>query len=386
MDSHWQQVALREIAKPVTRPVEVIAGQPYRTIGVKWWGEGAYERLTIDGSQTAAKTLSLVREGDLIINKIWVRHGSTAVASAAVDGCAASGEFPMFTLDSRAVLPRWIHWHTKTPPFWEKCDALSRGTSGRNRIKPDLFLTITIPLPPLTEQKRVLLRIEELAAKVEKANDLRRQATEELGALAKAAADKVWSELANRVPSKPILDVLDFQGGSQPPKHTFRHEVTTGYVRFLQIRDFSTDAYLTFIPNSPRNSLANPRDVLIGRYGASLGKILRGKEGAYNVAMCKAVPKVDEIDNDFLAHALSGGPFQERLREINRSAQAGFNKGDLRDVPFLMPPLADQHSIVAYLDNLQSKVERLKAVQSQTAATLQALMPSILSKAFRGEL
>ena len=51
-------VALSEIAHPVTRPVSVIAGMAYRTIGVKWWGEGAYERDTIDGSQTAAKTLS----------------------------------------------------------------------------------------------------------------------------------------------------------------------------------------------------------------------------------------------------------------------------------------------------------------------------------------
>src|SRR4029077_12582869 len=122
MSSHWDEVALGEVAKPVTRPVEVVIGRSYRTIGVRWWGEGAYEREPIDGSQTAAKTLSLVREGDLIINKIWVRHGSTAIASGAVDGCAASGEFPTFSLDSNRVLPRWIHWQTKTPTFWKKCD------------------------------------------------------------------------------------------------------------------------------------------------------------------------------------------------------------------------------------------------------------------------
>src|ERR1035441_9240849 len=69
-------IALSEIARLVTRPTKVVAGTKYRTIGVKWWGEGAYERETIDGSETAAKTLSIVREEDLIINKIWVRHGS----------------------------------------------------------------------------------------------------------------------------------------------------------------------------------------------------------------------------------------------------------------------------------------------------------------------
>lgn len=78
MTNGWPMVPLREIAAPVARPVAVTPGQTYRTIGVKWWGEGAYERQTIDGSQTAAKTLSLVQESDLIINKIWVRHGSRA--------------------------------------------------------------------------------------------------------------------------------------------------------------------------------------------------------------------------------------------------------------------------------------------------------------------
>ena len=155
-------VALSEIARLVTRPTKVVAGTNYRTIGVKWWGEGAYERETIDGSETAAKTLSIVREGDLIINKIWVRHGSTAVAASAVDGCAASGEFPTFELDAEKVLGRWIHWQTKTRLFWKKCSDLSRGTSGKNRIKPELFLTIKIPLPELEDQKRIVAILEKL--------------------------------------------------------------------------------------------------------------------------------------------------------------------------------------------------------------------------------
>jgi type I restriction enzyme, S subunit len=64
--SQWSMVPLAQIAKPITRPIQVEAGNAYRTIGVKWWGEGAYERQTIDGSETAAKTLSLVCEGDLL--------------------------------------------------------------------------------------------------------------------------------------------------------------------------------------------------------------------------------------------------------------------------------------------------------------------------------
>src|SRR6266849_6611161 len=137
----FPNVALSEIARPVTRPVSVLPGVSYRTIGVKWWGEGAYEREAIDGTQTAAKTLSIVCEGDLIINKIWVRHGSTAIASKAVDGCAASGEFPTFEL----------------------------------------------PLPSLSEQCRIVARIEELAARIEEARGLRRDAMEEAEAIMQIA-------------------------------------------------------------------------------------------------------------------------------------------------------------------------------------------------------
>lgn len=110
--SQASQIALAS-TEAVSRTISVEPGTSYRTLGVKWWGEGAYERQTIDGAETAAKTLSLVREGDLIINKIWVRHGSTAIVGADVDGCAASGEFPTFELDRSRVLPAWLHWQTK---------------------------------------------------------------------------------------------------------------------------------------------------------------------------------------------------------------------------------------------------------------------------------
>ena len=51
-----------------------------------------------------------------------------------------------------------------------------------------------------------------------------------------------------------------------------------------------------------------------------------------------------------------------------------------------VPPLPEQHRIVAYLDDLQAKVDALKRLQAETAAELDALLPSILDKAFNGEL
>jgi type I restriction enzyme S subunit len=52
----------------------------------------------------------------------------------------------------------------------------------------------------------------------------------------------------------------------------------------------------------------------------------------------------------------------------------------------MFPPLPEQHRIVTYLDALQAKVDTLKQLQAETQAELDSLLPSILDKAFKGEL
>ena len=58
----------------------------------------------------------------------------------------------------------------------------------------------------------------------------------------------------------------------------------------------------------------------------------------------------------------------------------------IREFPVPLPPLREQRQIVAQLDDLQTKADALKGLQAGTSTELDALMPSILDKAFRGEL
>jgi type I restriction enzyme S subunit len=64
----------------------------------------------------------------------------------------------------------------------------------------------------------------------------------------------------------------------------------------------------------------------------------------------------------------------------------GISAGNLKTVLVPIPPLAEQRHIVAYLDNLQMKVDALKRLQAETATELEALLPSVLDRAFKGEL
>lgn len=150
-----------------------------------------------------------------------------------------------------------------------------------------------------------------------------------------------------------ITDVCDFQGGSQPPKGEWSDTFKDGYIRMLQIRDFTQDREdkqeFVKITNSIKTCEEN--DVLIARYGASIGKILTGLSGAYNVAIMKTIPNEQMIDRRYLLHFLKSDLFQIPIQNVgSRAAQAGFNKNDLEKVVLNLPDLDEQKRIAKILD------------------------------------
>jgi type I restriction enzyme S subunit len=390
MANGWQEVPLKEVAKPINRTIPVEAGTSYRTLGVKWWGMGAYERETIDGSRTAAKTLSIVREGDLIINKIWVRHGSVAIATKDVDGCAGSGEFPTFELDLNRIDPRWIHWQTKMKSFWEKCDNLSRGTSGKNRIKPELFLTIKIPLPPLTEQRRIVVRIEALARRVAEGQSLRREASEETETLISSALYHIfevnnlhWKKMAmpeavaiNDRQVDPTLSEY-----SNLP-HISGKNIQSKTCKLLPYRTAQEDGI------GSSNYLFSPNTILYSKIRPYLRKaIYVDFKGVCSADIYPIKVISPELEPRFVMWSMIANPFTKYANDLSgRTRMPKLNRKQLFAFTLVYPPLEEQRRLVAYLDGLQAQVVQLRAHQEETQKELSALMPSILDKAFKGEL
>ncbi|WP_114819239.1 restriction endonuclease subunit S [Chryseobacterium sp. KLBC 52] len=156
-----------------------------------------------------------------------------------------------------------------------------------------------------------------------------------------------------------LLEVCDFVGGSQPPKSIFVEQPQQGYVRLLQIRDFESDHRAVYIPDKNNLRKVEKYDVLLARYGASVGKVLSGKAGAYNVALMKAVPDETKVSRRFIYYLLKSKQFQNYLKIISesRAAQAGFNKRDLNRFIFNLPSLERQERIAVQLDTIQTIIE-----------------------------
>jgi type I restriction enzyme S subunit len=74
------------------------------------------------------------------------------------------------------------------------------------------------------------------------------------------------------------------------------------------------------------------------------------------------------------------------LAEATQTTQPNINLGNLNRLKVRVPPLAEQHRIVAELDALQAEVDALKRLQAEIAAELEALLPAILDRASKGKI
>jgi restriction endonuclease S subunit len=297
----------------------------------------------------------------------------------------------------------------KSPHFIEAGIPKMTGTAGQKRIPFEYFAYSPFPLPPLAEQHRIVAKINELMALCDRLETARaeREATRDKFTAASLARfnatdpntfrDHVRFALDNRaalttrpdqikhlrqtilnlavrgklMPQDPnelvakrysdeassddlpsnwrVLNFgkfCDIEGGNQPPKSQFINEPKKGYVRLLQIRDLGERPVPTFIPIGSTNRFCKEGEILIGRYGASVGKILWAQDGAYNVALTKFIWPEDALIAPFAFSLLKSEYFQGPLAGATRSAQAGFNKGDLAAINFPLPPIAEQHRIV----------------------------------------
>lgn len=172
----------------------------YRQIGVRLWGEGAYERETITGAETQYQSFALLKADDIVVNKIWARNGSVSVIGEELSGCYGSPEFPIYEIDKSRLLPRFFYWFTKTKLLWDQCDLQSRGTSGQNRLKPERFLKIQIPLPSIEEQVEIARRLDKTSVRLEEIYALKSVLANERNALTIALIEGPKSSPYIRVP------------------------------------------------------------------------------------------------------------------------------------------------------------------------------------------
>ena len=394
MSKAWPKVKLGDVLTRVKDGVIIQDDQIYARLTIRMNGKGIVERDQVPGHEIGTKKQFVAHSGQLVLSKIDARNGAFGILQVDCDNAIITGNFWAFDTNTELLLPTYFDYLTKTPMFVDFCIRASEGTTNRLYLQEDRFLAQEIPLPPLAEQQRIAARIEELAAQINAAKALRKQAEEEAEALLYSGLRGIRHRLLSSSPSKKrIGDITRVTSGGTPSRENALF--WNGNIPWIKTGELvdgdisNAEEHITQAGVDNSSAKVFPSDtVLVALYGQGQ---TRGRTGrllipaATNQACCAILPKPDVLDSLFVQFWL-----QSLYLELRENAQGGaqpnWNGAMIKNLEIALPSIPEQHRIVAELDALKAEVNKLKRLQAETAAELDALLPSILDKAFKGEL
>jgi type I restriction enzyme S subunit len=250
-----------------------------------------------------------------------------------------------------------------------------------------------IPLPPLCEQEQIVARIEELAAKIEEARGVRGRASQETNVLLDSALRAFFKHAeSNRIEFKNIGSFTIYERYGPRFYNEPYSEDGVPIMRATDIDEAGRVDY-RFMPKmsvsleEKEKLTLRSGDLVVVRSGSvGLSAVFDRTDLACIPAAYLIQFRFDESVSPYYVRYCLQCPLVQDDLKGRGTALKNVNSSKIKSVQIPVFPLPEQRRIVAYLDNLQAKVDALKRLQDETAAELDALLPSVLDKAFKGEL
>lgn len=392
----FERSRLSELLTLERRKVAVHLEKQYAEVGVYCFGRGLFHKEPRSGFQVGDKPLFEIKDGDFILQVTFAWEGAVALAGKMDEGYLGSVRVLTFRVDENRCLPEYLTLYFRTPAGIQQLGEISPGSAGRNRVLNKKRMSeVFVPLPSLPEQRRIVEKVERLAAKIADASRLRNQSVTETEIFSHNASRSVFQDTGRfaRVNLEEVcLDIIDCLHSNpvycEDGIPTVRSpDVGWGRLSLETARRTTYEEYC----RRTRRGEARPGDIILVREGGGTGKagiVEEGQQFSLGQRVMQLRPNEQKVLPRYLLHQWLSPLIQEdQISEMMKgSASPHLNIGSLKKFQVVVPPLEEQSRIVDYLDGLQSKVEQFKQLQAQTAAELDALLPSILDKAFQGDL
>lgn len=281
---------------------------------------------------------------------------------------------------------------------------------GKGGAQPNISQIILkqhpVPLPPLSEQQRIVERIEELFAKLDEAKERLQEVADSFAVRKAAILHKAFSgeltkqwRLENGVSDesweeKNLGDVCSkiTDGTHNSPTNSLTGEYM--YVTAKNIKDTGIDlSNITYVTKEIHKEIYSRCDVVYGdvlyiKDGATAGiaTINTLKEEfsmLSSVALIRADLKL--ATNEFIKTYLNYRK-KEILKNISGSAITRLTLSKIKNIAIPLPTLSEQHEIVRLIDDLLARERSAQQATEQALASIDLMKKSILARAFRGEL
>ena len=154
----WETHRLGELVQEVERPVAWDDSFRYRLVSIRRRSGGMFLREEKAGSDIKTKQLYVVRIGDIVLSRMQVVHGATAIVPPEFDGCHVSGTYLVLVPRPSAALdPKFLDHLMSTPRMYHAAYTSSYGVHiEKMTFNPEWYLETPIFHPPtLQEQTRI---------------------------------------------------------------------------------------------------------------------------------------------------------------------------------------------------------------------------------------
>lgn len=383
----WPRVRLGEVLTHRKEFITIDDLEIYMRPRVQLHVQGIVLRDKVPGSLIKTKKQQVCRAGEFLVAEIDAKVGGFGIVPADLDSSIVSSHYFLFVINETKLDRRFLDFFIRTPAFREQVAA--QGSTNYAAIRPSHVLGYEIPLPPLTEQRRIVARIEQLAAQVLHAKALRQQAADEAKALLLSASANFFRPKMGWT-TKYVGDFCE------QPQYGYTESATDQPVgpRFLRITDIQ-DGRVNWntVPYckcpEPEKYLLKPNDLVFARTGATTGKsfvICDCPEAVFASYLIRLRVR-DTVSVEYLYRYFQSPSYWAQIADEKKgTGQPNLNGSKLEKIRVPIAPPVEQRRIVAELNTLQTEVDALKREQSATDAELDALLPAILDRAFKGEL
>lgn len=352
--------------------------------------------------------LQLIRKNDVII--VSSTGSVKVIGRAGVAFCdyndVAFGAFLTLARPKNGFNKSFIDIFFQSFLYRQSIRELASGVN-INNIRSEYITNMPIPLPPLSEQQRIVERIEELFAKLEEAKERLQEAADSFAVRKAAILHKAFTgELTKQW---RLENGVSDESWEEKKGEDFFEYVTSGsrgwakyysdkgsiFVRMGNLNhgtielDFSDIQYVE-LPNQVegQRSKLQKNDILIS-ITADVGMIglVREDMDAYiNQHVALARPKNDLYAECLAWYFVSDVGLQQMQNKQRGATKIGLGLQDIRSIILKIPTLPEQHEIVRLIDDLLARERKAQQATEQALASIDLMKKSILARAFRGEL
>ena len=382
---NWEKTRIGNFAQQAENSVLLIPDESYCLLGMSLEGRGLFIREQKRGSQIGSKSLNKVIAGEFIYSRLFAWKGAFDFVKDDFEGCYVSDEYPAFIVDETKADVKFLHYYFNQSKIWKDVEQYCIGVTkaSRNRFKEKFFINMEVNLPSLPEQKRIISKIEAVKSKIEQIRELRIAQTKDLNNLLFSKYTELIEE-AEWLPMKEVAPIHRRQVIVEPEENY--HEIG---VRSFGKGLFEKPSFKGIELTWQQPYWMKEGDLLFSNIKAWEGAVglipkqYDGWVGSHRYVTC--LPNLEIINPEFLFYYFRT---QEGVEKLSLASPGTVDRNrtlNAKKLENILIPIPAQDLQKEFVELLH-KVNSMKEYHSQTEKELTELMPSLLDKAFKGEL